>query len=168
MRALVQSVPAMLVFCLVACAAPPAVPASAPVPSPEQLVRDADALDRAFVNAFNQGDPAALSALYWNSPDVVSVAPDVFEPAVGIESLREANMKALAGMPGARVEILQSRQVPAGEVVIGSGTARITIPGQPPTELLVRFTDVKGQRDGKWVYLMDHVSMSAAPPPAKP
>ena len=35
-------------------------------------------------------------------------------------------------------------------------------------EILGRFTDVKGQRDGKWVYLMDHGSVPLMPPPAPP
>lgn len=154
-------------FTTMACVAPSPVPASAPVMSAEQQIGEANALDQKFVDAFNKGDAAAMNELYWNSPDVVSTQLDVFEPVAGIDGVREANIKTLAGMAGAKLEIIRSRQVPAGEVVMGWGTAKITLPGPPPTEVMVRFTDVKGQRDGKWVYLMDHVSMPP-PPPAKP
>lgn len=161
----VASVALATALTTMACAAPAPVPASAPVMSAEQQIGEANALDQRFVEAFNKGDAAAMNELYWNSPEVVSTQLDVFEPVAGIDSVREVNLKALAGMAGAKLEITRSRQVPAGEVVMGWGTAKITLPGTPPTELMVRFTDVKGQRDGKWVYLMDHVSMP--PPTAK-
>ena len=34
-----------------------------------------------------------------------------------------------------------------------------------PTEMTGRYTDVKAERDGKWVYLMDHGSAPLPPPP---
>ena len=54
--------------------------------------------------------------------------------------------------------------MPAGDVVLGWGTFKLTLPGGGG-EILGRYTDVKGQRDGKWVYLMDHGS-APLPPPA--
>ena len=139
----------------------------APAMSPEQMVAAADTLDTAFVDAFNKGDATAMSALYWNSPEVVSVAPDVLQPASGIGALRDANTRMLTGMKGARIEITEHHQVPAGEVVLGWGTFKLIMPGGGG-EILGRFTDVKGQRDGKWVYLMDHASVPLMPPAPAP
>ena len=150
---------------IAACNGPVPLPASAPVLSAEQLVAGANALDQAFVAAFNKGDAAAMNELYWNSPDVVSIQLDAFEPVVGIDAVRDVNIKALAAMKGARLQLLQTHQMPVGEAVLGRGTARITLPGTPATELMVRFSDVKARRDGRWVYVMDHVSM---PPPSPP
>lgn len=163
-RAELRVIPlALLAMVTVGCANQ----SSAPAMSPQQMVSAADALDAAFVDAFNKGDAAAMSALYWNSPQVVSVAPDGLQPASGIEALRDANMKMLAGMKGARVDLTEHHQVPAGEVVLGWGTFKVTMPGGGGA-LLGRFTDVKGPRDGKWVYLMDHASVPLMPPPAPP
>lgn len=48
--------------------------ACATMPSdPTQPVAAADALDRQFIAAFNQGDLGALCATYWRSPELVSI-----------------------------------------------------------------------------------------------
>lgn len=160
-RAQLRVIPfALLVVMTIGCANQ----SQAPAMTPEQMVSAADAVDAAFVDAFNKGDAAAMSALYWNSPEVVSVAPDVLQPSRGIDALRAANTKMLEAMKGARIEITEHHQVPAGDVVLGWGTFKLTMPGGGG-EILGRFTDVKGQRDGKWVYLMDHGSVPLMPPP---
>ena len=146
------------------CAAQPAAPAG---PTPEDMVKAADALDAAFVDAFNKGDAAAMTALYWNSPDVVSAAPDVLDPFRGIEAIREANVKMVAGMAGSRLALASARHTVVGDIVLSSGLFTLTMPGPTgPMEVNGRFTDVKAQRDGKWVYLMDHASVPLPPPPA--
>ena len=86
----------------------------------------------------------------------------MLQPSRGIDAIRDANTKMLAGMKGATLEITEHHQVPAGDVVLGWGTFTLTMPNGGP-EILGRYTDVKGQRDGKWVYLMDHGSVPLPP-----
>lgn len=33
--------------------------------------------------------------------------------------------------------------------------------------MMGRYTDIKAERDGKWVYIMDHASMPLPPPSAE-
>jgi ketosteroid isomerase-like protein len=58
--------------------------------------------------------------------------------------------------------------MPAGDVVIGWGLWRVTVAGPDgaPVEVVGRYTDVKAERDGTWVYILDHASAPLPPPPA--
>ena len=134
----------------------------------EGMIAAANELDKAFVAAFNRGDAEALASLYWNSPDVVSFQPDTLQ-ARGLAEIKEAFAKSFTAVKGAKIEITESHQMPAGDVVIGWGLFRTTIPAADgkTTEMVGRYTDVKTQRDGKWVYLMDHGSAPLPPPPAR-
>ncbi len=132
-------------------------------PTPEAMVTAANALDASFAEAFNRGDVDALDALYWNSADVVSFPADAME-ARGIAAIREANAKTVASLRGAQLTLVESHNIPVGEAVVGWGRFRLTVPGAPaPIE--GRYTDVKAERDGKWVYILDHASspQTAAP-----
>jgi ketosteroid isomerase-like protein len=142
--------------------------ASAPqVPDAEAMVASANALDQSFLEAFNRGDVEAVSSLYWDSPDVVSFPVDALQ-ARGMGELKAAAAQSAAAMPGARLELTESHQMPAGDVVIGWGLWRVTVAGPDgaPVEVVGRYTDVKAERDGTWVYILDHASAPLPPPPA--
>jgi ketosteroid isomerase-like protein len=136
-------------------------------PDPQAMVNSANELDKAFVDAFNKGDAAALAHLYWDSPDVVSFPPDVMQ-ARGIAGIKEASGKSFDAMKGAKLELTESHQIPAGDVVIGWGLWKISMTGPDgkPMGMTGRYSDVKAERDGKWVYLIDHASVPLPPPPA--
>lgn len=150
----------MMAVTLVGCAAPSSDPAA--------LIEGANRLDQAFLEAFNTGDAEALAGLYWNHSDAVSFPPDVLQ-ARGVDAIRQANAALFEGTKGARLEIIESHQVPAGDVVMGWGVFKYSAPGADGkvSEMTGRFSDVKAERDGKWVYLMDHGSfpVGAAPTP---
>ena len=145
-----------------ACARPPAAP---PAPTPADLVKAANALDAAFVEAFNRGDAEALAALYSAGTSVVSFPPDAFALR-GHEAILEGNRKSFAASPGAKIELTEHNQIPGGDLVVGWGTFKVTIPGPDgkTAEFEGRFTDVKAERGGKWVYLVDHASFPLPPP----
>lgn len=148
-----------------ACAAPAPAPAPPAGPSPAELVSAADALDKQFLEAFNKGDAEAVSALYWNSPDVVSIGPDGMGTK-GWDAARTGAIEMFKAMPGAKLEFLSGSNAAHGDVVLGWGTWKMTIPGPTPIVMEGRYTDAKAMRDGKWVYLMDHASVPLPPPPA--
>lgn len=135
-----------------------------PASDPEAMVKAADALDRTFVESFNTGDVDTMNSLYWNSQDVASFPPDVLEVR-GIAAVREANARTAASLKGAQIQITEAHNMPVGEAVVGYGKFRISVPGPDgkTTDLVGRYTDVKAERDGKWVYLIEHAS---APLPA--
>ncbi|HQX83357.1 MAG TPA: nuclear transport factor 2 family protein [Vicinamibacterales bacterium] len=157
---------AMVVTIVVAASAcAPAAPAVPAGPTPAEMMAGADALDARFLAAFNKGDAEALADTYWNSPDLVSIGPD----GMGVRGW--ASAKAGAGemfkaMPGATLEYLTKHNDVHGDVVIGSGTWKMTIPTPGGHQVMEgRFSDVKAMRDGKWVFVMDHASVPLPPPP---
>lgn len=134
--------------------------------SPEEMVAAANALDKAFIAAFNSGNAEAVSALYWNSPDAVQMPPDLLI-ARGIAGIREANIASVKSMVGGKLELTESHQIPFQDVVVGWGLWHFTmpVPEGAPVEMVGRYTDVKAKRDGKWVYIVDHASVSVPPAP---
>lgn len=146
---------------------------SAPEPAPEApdpnvMTAAANALDEAFVDAFNRGDAEGMVDLYWHSPEVVSFPPDTLQ-ARGIDAVRTATRRMFTAMKGAKLELTESHQMPVGDMVIGWGLFRITMPAADgsQTEMVGRYTDIKALRNGRWVYVLDHGSMPM-PAPAAP
>ncbi len=158
----------LFVFLGIACGltfacAPPPEPSE---PDTEAQLAGAKALDEAFLDAFNHGDAEAMAGLYWNSPEMVSFPPDALVIR-GHGAIQESTAESLGAMAGAKLEFTESHQIPAGDVVIGWGLWRMTLtpPDGTPQEMVGRYTDVKAERDGKWVYLLDHASVPLPPPP---
>ena len=129
----------------------------------EAMIAGANALDAAFVAAVNAGDAEAMGALY--ASDSVSFPPDALV-ALGHDAIREGARQMLASMPGAQLELSEKTNTIAGEFVITWGMFRLNIPGPEGADTVLegRFTDIKAERDGKWVYVHDHASMPLAPP----
>jgi ketosteroid isomerase-like protein len=125
--------------------------------TPAAMVAAADALDAAYVAAFNRGDIDAIDALYWNSGETISFPSDVME-ARGIGAIREANARAVASARGAQLTIVEAHNLPVGDAVVGWGRWRLTPPGGA-TPVEGRYTDVKAERGGRWVYILDHASV---------
>jgi uncharacterized protein (TIGR02246 family) len=136
------------------------VGAAAKAADNEKMIAGAKALDAAFVDAFNKGDVEAMTSLYWNSPDVVTFPPGELV-ARGIDAIKASYAQMAATMKGAKLEMTEVHYIPAGDVVIGWGLWKLTMPGPEgkSVEVAGRYTDVKAERDGKWVYLIDHASM---------
>lgn len=136
---------------------------------PEEMLAAADSLDRLYLQAFNTRNVEALTALYWDNPDVVSIGPDGTMTR-GRPAIRASLTATFASMPGARLEFIEMHNVAVDGVVIGWGRSRATIPADsgPPIVLEGGYSDVKAQKDGRWSYVLDHVSVPFAPAqPAK-
>jgi len=129
------------------------------------MLEAARALDRDFLAAYNRGDADAVADCYGDEADVVSYPPDQMQVR-GRAAIREAARQGFLAMPGARLELTERHARAAGDVVIGWGLWRITLKGADgaPVVLVGRFTDVKAERNGRWVYLVDHASAPLPPP----
>jgi len=137
-------------------------PAAPPPPDTAAMLAAATALDEQFEAAYNAYDAEAVSALYWNSPDAVSFPPDAMA-ATGIAAIRSGMGEGMAAMQAAaaRLEITEAHHMVVGDAVASWGMWKMTMTGPDgaPMEITGRFTDLKAERDGKWVYLMDHASV---------
>jgi uncharacterized protein (TIGR02246 family) len=134
---------------------------------PEEMLTAAKALDQQFIEAYNKGDVDAIMTLYWNSPDLISYPPGALELR-GWQAVKEAMAQTFVQAPGGILKITEGNHQVAGDVVLswGKWTFTMPMPGGSSMEMTGRFSDVKTERDGKWVYIMDHASAPLPPPPA--
>ena len=135
--------------------------------SPEAMVAGAKALDEQFVTAFNSGDVDAVMACYWNSPDLINYPPDQMQVR-GFDNVKQGFMQMTEHMKGATMQMTDMDYIVAGDKVIGHGMWKMSIPDGSGGMMDVegRYTDVKMNKDGKWVFIMDHASAPMPPPPA--
>lgn len=134
--------------------------------SPEKMVAEANALDKAWLDAYNSKNVDAIMALYWNSPDLTSFPPGEMEVR-GFDGVKEGFVKEFAQAADGRLEFVETHNMPVGDAVVGRGKWRFTMPSAQ-MDVTGRYTDVKAKKDGKWVYLMDHASVPMPPPPDMP
>ena len=115
-------------------------------------------LDDRFLAAFNEGRSTDIVSLFHRSPDTVLYAPEG-PPLVGYDAIAAAWTEDM-GPGGPQLSWLDHNAMVAGEYVIAWGTWRMTMetPGGTITSD-GRFTSVAAERDGAWVYLIDHASM---------
>lgn len=102
---------------------------------------------------------------YWNSPDLVSFPPD--QPVErGYESVAKGMREFIESMPGVKIEMADPTYLIAGEYVVTLGTFKMTVrtPEGGTQVMNGRYTDVKTEKDGKWVYVHDHASVPLPPP----
>ncbi|MCU0620898.1 MAG: nuclear transport factor 2 family protein [Gemmatimonadales bacterium] len=139
------------------------------VPTPAAMEAAADSLDRRYLEAFNRGDVDAVTALYWDSPSLVSIGL-AGTGIRGRDAFRTDMAETFKAMPGSRLEFTHMQNVAEGDVVLGWGRWRLTtpVPGGDPQVLEGRYSDVKALRNGTWVYVMDHASTPLLPPPPPP
>ena len=135
----------------------------------DEMILNAQAVDRQFVKTFSKGDIDGLMDLYWQSPDLVVYPPNAME-AHGWDQVRAGYVELFKAMPGVKLEIHDAQYRVQGNVVLGNGLWTMTMPTppdskDPPPQLLGRFTEVIGRVNGKWVYLMDHPSAPLQQPP---
>ncbi len=138
-------------------------------PTPDAMVTAANAVDQAFLDAFNAGDVDALMATYWNSPALVNIGLDGMG-GLGWDGAKAGWEVAFASMPGVQLAFDSPVNIAAGDVVLGWGAWTMTVPTGDGTAMVLqgRYSDVKAMRDGKWVYIMDHASVPMPPAPEAP
>jgi ketosteroid isomerase-like protein len=139
-----------------------------PEPNPEQMIAAAKELDQRFLDAFNSQDIDAMMATYMNSPDLVSFPPGGQMMLKGWNAVKETMAADFKNMKGVKLTFIDSHYEVAGNSVITWGLWRMTmpLPDGATMDLAGRYTDVKKEVNGKWVFTMDHASVPLAPPPA--
>jgi uncharacterized protein (TIGR02246 family) len=133
--------------------------------SPLHAQDGAKMVDDAWVKAAQAGDVEALVSLY--APDAVLYPPDAME-ARGTAAIRAMYTGMLSGNTISNTSIDAAYQT-VGDLSVGFGTATLTMTpkaGGAPQTMTVRVTAVAKKINGKWLYVVDHASVPAGPPPA--
>jgi uncharacterized protein (TIGR02246 family) len=132
----------------------------------EAKVSGAQAVDEAWTKAILANDLDAVVACY--APDAVMWTPGDPESKDG-KAIREAYAALLKDNTVKDAKISDTQYRTVGKTSVGWGHFSFTLApkaGGAPVTMTGRFTDVAVEKDGKWVYIVDHAS--AEPPPKAP
>jgi ketosteroid isomerase-like protein len=145
-----------------------------PAHTEEEMIAAAKALDAKFFNAMNSENLDSVMSCYWNSPDLVVYPPGETE-VKGWDALQKSFAGFFANMNGAKHELTETNYKVAGDVVICWGRLKMSVPGPDSTAAPMvmegRYMDEVANKDGRWVFVVDHASVALpkpAPPAAEP
>ncbi len=121
-------------------------------------------LDRRISDAFKAKDIDAMMSCWWKNADAVFYPADNIQGQRGWDAIRASVRLAVEGMERVvSVELTEPRYIVLGDAVMGTGVLTMhVVPKGSPKEitLVTRYTDLRKQIDGKWVYVYGHESMN--------
>lgn len=133
-------------------------------PDPSEMIKHARKLDDRFRQAFKSEDVDAIMAAYWNDPGLVVMPPGAMV-INGPEGVREDFKNFFDGTRVKNFAFKKQEYRVYGDVVVGWGTFKIVTDPSLGPEVTIegRYSQVAGERDGQWVYLIDHASLPIDP-----
>jgi len=154
---------------LTALALAGALPLAGCGPTEEEMVKAARQVDADFTKAMMKEDVDAVMATYWNDPKVVML-PTGDMIAKGPDAIRAGYKAFFEGTNVKEFKVTKQKYRVLGDAVLGWGLFTLTtVPSLGPEVTIEgRYTEVIAERDGKWVYVLDHASVPLSPnAPAK-
>lgn len=139
-----------------------------PAHTEDEMIAAAKALDAKFFNAMNTENLDSVMGCYWNSPDLVVYPPGETEKK-GWDAVKKSFAGFFYGMDGAKHELTETNYKVQGDAVICWGKLKMYVPRPDSTAAPMvmegRYMDMVVNKDGNWVYVVDHASVAMAPPP---
>ncbi len=128
---------------------------------------DGRAVSDAFAKAVAAGDVQAVLALYRDDASVIW--PGQGEEAKGKAAIEPLARNLIAAAKSGTVVLKSQESTPLGDgyiVNVGRWEETAVGPGGKKMVVTIRTSEVLAKTDGKWLYLVDHASVGAPPPPA--
>jgi uncharacterized protein (TIGR02246 family) len=114
-------------------------------------------IHRLWMEAYNAGDLASLSALY--EPEARLVPRPGHEAVVGIEAIRKVLQGFLDQKGGLQIDIETISVIQAGDIALLRSRWRLSGPGRDAKSVEITHNSseiARHQPDGSWLYLIDH------------
>ena len=129
----------------------------------------AKSVDEAWEKAIVANDLDAIVACY--APDAVMWGPGEAE-AKGEKAIRASYAALLKDNTVKEAKTSDTQYRTTGKTSVGWGHFSMTMQpkaGGAPVTMKGRFNEIAAEKDGKWLYIVDHASVEPAPPaPAAP
>jgi len=129
----------------------------------ERTLTDADLeeakdLDRRFAEAWARKDLDAAMACFWDDPGLHVILNG--EVHRGPDAVRAVIKQWMEQHDSMSVTADDVTYVTSGEdvIVVGTATYDPSPVGAPGTLLVERWSDLRRKVDGRWVYVLDHVT----------
>jgi len=114
------------------------------------VVRELEELEAQLASAWKNHDCAGWGALLADDWTVTHINARVITKAQALEMCRTG--------PAVTSSVDQIAVRVYGDTAIVTGRNRATVEGTPPQTVVLRFTDVVMQRDGRWVIVASHAT----------
>jgi ketosteroid isomerase-like protein len=123
----------------------------------EQELQAQKELDTAFCTAMSRKDLDGVMRCLWKDSNLVVVLWDATVYR-GWEAIRAAAQQLFDTFPVVHLAIDEVSHVPVGDGIVAVGTATYDLQtGDGSTVRIVeRWTDLRRQINGRWVYVLDH------------
>ena len=114
-------------------------------------------LDEAFCSAMSRKDLDGVMRCLWEDPNLVVVLWDATVYR-GWDAIRAAAQQLFDTFPVVRLGIDEVSHVPVGDGVVAVGTATYNLQAKDGAvvRIVERWTDLRRQVNGRWVYVLDH------------
>jgi ketosteroid isomerase-like protein len=124
-------------------------------------------LDAKFVEGMNLKDVDKVMRCFWNSPDLILVLADG-TVIRGWANVKRAVEQLFTAHESVSLTIDDVSYVRSGDgiVAVGTATFRMRPKDGPAYQFTERWTDLRRNLGGRWVYVLDHAH--ALPPPKTP
>lgn len=126
---------------------------------PEGLLKAQEELNDRFCRAMSAKDLEGAMGCFWNDPQLVVVLWGTV--LRGADAVRTALAQLFNQYEAVRLDVNDCTHLPAGDGVIAVGTAtyRLRDPAGAEQQIIERWTDLRRQIDGRWVYVLDHATI---------
>jgi ketosteroid isomerase-like protein len=123
----------------------------------QQVLQAQRELDQAFCSAMSRKDLEGVMRCLWKDPNLMVVLWDATVYR-GWESIRAAVQQLFDTFPAVRLGIDEVSHVPVGDGVVAVGTATYDLEAKDGSAVRIveRWTDLRRQINGRWVYVLDH------------
>ena len=124
-------------------------------------------LDARFVEGMNLKDVDKVMRCFWNSPDLILVLADG-TVIRGWANVKRAVEQFFTAHESVNLMIDEVSHVRSGDgiVAVGTATFRLRPKDGAAYQFAERWTDLRRNLGGRWVYVLDHAH--ALPPPKMP
>jgi ketosteroid isomerase-like protein len=129
----------------------------APAVLSEQDLQAQKELDETFCSAMTRKDLEGVMRCLWEDPNLVVVLWDATVYR-GPEAIRAAAQQLFDTFAAVRLKIDEVSHVPVGDGVVAVGTATYDLQAKDGSAVRIveRWTDLRRQINGRWVYVLDH------------
>lgn len=126
-----------------------------------EAIDAAKELDKKYIASLNAEDLDGVMSCYWKDSNLFVYPPGSEDVHfVSWDSLRFTFKRYFESVEGSKNELINVRHKISGDLVIEWGKRRNTLygtnPKYPPMILENQYIAVIGNRNGQWVYIIDH------------
>ncbi|MFN8322119.1 MAG: hypothetical protein U0T74_05625 [Chitinophagales bacterium] len=129
----------------------------------EDMIAEAEKLDEQYISSLNVENLDGVMSCYWNDSNLFVYAPgDIL--FTNWDSLKFSFKRYFESVEGGKNELFDVKHKIVGDFIVEWGKRRNTLygtnPKVPPMILENQYMAIVANKNGKWVYVVDHAGQT--------